>query len=169
MLSAAAVVITSAMIVGQTQPTDQIKALGWMVGDWKAVDETAAEDMAGVAAKGDKISVRLSWDWILDKAKLRWDLEVKGPSGAIKGMAIMGQDNEGKLKHWWFDTNAFRTPDVAEWSNDGDTWTFRSTSLDSAWVLTKVSNDSMTIALVRRDGEDVATPKPLKYERVSRE
>jgi hypothetical protein len=42
MLSAAAVVITSAMIVGQTQPTDQIKALGWMVGDWKAVDERMA-------------------------------------------------------------------------------------------------------------------------------
>ena len=168
MLSVAAVVLTASMVVGQAQPSDQIKALGWMIGDWKGAD-TAEEDIAGIVAKGEKLAVSMSFNWVLDKAKIKWDLEIKGASGGTyKGIAIMGQDKEGKLKHWWFDNVAFQTPDVAEWSNDGDTWTFRSESSGSAWVLAKVSNDSMTIAETRREGQDVAKPKPVKYERVSR-
>jgi hypothetical protein len=143
-----------------------MKSLGWLIGEWKAVD-TADGDIPGVAAKGEKLSVGMSFSWILDKAKIKWELEIKGPSGAYKGIAIMGQDKEGKLKHWWFDNVAFQTPDVAEWSNDGGTWTFRSEGTDSAWVIEKVSNDSMTITQTRREGEDVAKPKPVTYDRVS--
>ena len=71
---------------------EHLKALQDFIGTWVA-EEILAEDMPGVAAKGEKVGYRASIQWLLNKAAVQMDFTVTAPGGkTVEGRYLFTWD-----------------------------------------------------------------------------
>jgi hypothetical protein len=138
MLATLAVVVSS--VVGQAQPAESnyehLKEFGQAFGgDWVG-DFEFDFDIPGVIKKGDKVTLRFSTKWILDKNALEmtWEADINGaPAGSGKGIA--GWDRATKeIVSFGFGTFGGRGQTVH--TKVGDRWieVFNGTSLEGTRI-----------------------------------
>jgi uncharacterized protein (TIGR02246 family) len=137
-----------------------IRDLDWLVGEWEAVREG--------------VSVRVAYEWDLNKTVIRGRYTVSRDGEAAGGLQLLAKDPvAGVLTCWTFDgTGGVGT---AVWLRDGNKWTIEAEGADADGVphtatnvLVKVSDDAYTWQSTARttSGEPQPDLPPVRVTRV---
>ncbi|MFN0054695.1 MAG: DUF1579 family protein [Planctomycetales bacterium] len=127
MLSVAALVVASSMVVGQTSiPDEARKSLGYYVGEWK-----------GEWKQGEKKgTTELSIKWVPGKHCTINHYVVKGPEGEFHGCVISGWDPDKKqVVDTGYESNG---------STFEDRWTIKSDALEEGGSKNTVPQEGVT-------------------------
>ncbi|PTY01528.1 hypothetical protein DB346_12305 [Verrucomicrobia bacterium LW23] len=139
--------------------TAQLKALEWMVGEWK--DGTPG------------IEVLSTVTWTKNESFLARSISVKKEGLEIEGTEIIGWDPiAGKIRSWRFDSDGSFSEST--WTRDGDRWLVQSRGVNadglatvSQSTLTFVSKDKYTWSAANRQVGDDLMPNidPVEINR----
>jgi hypothetical protein len=148
-----------------------------MLGTWK-YEGPLLEDVPGMAEKGSKFSVTLTWRRILDKQAVMesWSGEFEGGK-TFSGKALIGWNAaEKKLVYGSMNSNGGMNLGTVEFDRGAKTSTLTTEGVDGEGVntsfkgvVTKTGRDTLTWQAVHRIGGMVEGPSPVyEFKRVKK-
>ena len=168
-----AVLSLGSLANGQQQPAasyEQLKSFDQLAGTW-IYEGPALEDIPGLVAKGDRVTVRTSWQWILDKHALetQWVIEIPEKFSLV-GRGLIAWDGAGsRIVGGGVDSTGGHSLDVTTYDAATKTWTTESRGADgsgkqtTATVVQKlIDADTMTWQITEQSGGEPSGVYTLK-------
>ena len=173
MLSLSTLLVASSMLVTQVSATspswEHLKALDPLVGEW-VYEGPLQEGLVGLPT-GDAVRMQFSFQWILDKAVLRWEWKITARDKEIvQGIEHLGWNaKEKKIVSVMFATNG--DFDTSQWSVEKSSFTSHytgsladGTSFHGDVILKVVDKNTITWKAVGYTVGDAAPINTAEYQ-----
>ncbi|MFO0820858.1 MAG: SgcJ/EcaC family oxidoreductase [Pirellulales bacterium] len=138
-----------------------IEDLGWLIGEWRSVDNSGAE-------------VHTTYSWSPTKKFIHVEFSVKEKGLALAGKQVIGVDPaNGQFRSWTFGADG--GVGEATWNRDDDHWVLDAAgtladgrSLSETNILRRINQDTFTWQSVARslDGREFPDLPPVKVSRI---
>jgi hypothetical protein len=176
----AVLVLAGGTVWGQEPPVshyENLKCYEQLVGQW-LYEGTIGEDIPTMAAKGDALSLRLNYRWILDKNAVESNLVVHingEPSSQGKHLIFWDPVDE-QIMQGGLTSRGVRTVATVHYDDAAKKWTVKSSGVDSrgqslsrTLVLTLKDKNTLAAQILNRQGGLVQGDSPTyTYTRVQR-